>query len=170
MNERKALDFYSLSNVIHQRLRKGGVFATVINSDGEENVLTLGWGLIGPSYYDHPVFSIAVTPLRYSWKFLESVPEFVIALPDDDLAPALELCGTRSGKLMDKFEAAGLTRVPSKHVKPPSLKECPVNIECRIFGRVHPPHEILTPTHREQPTNLQHTIYFSEVLGAFAWE
>lgn len=150
-------------------MRAGGVLCTVVDNDGRQNVLTLGWGQTGPFHHGRPVFSIAVTPLRYSWRFLEEVPEFVIAVPDDALKAAAELCGTTSGRDLDKFAAAGLTRVPSVHVRAPSIPECPVNVECRIYARIAPPHMLLTPEHRQRPVGEQHTIYFAEVLGTYAY-
>jgi len=169
MNQRKNLDFWACASEILHRMRFGGVLCTVADARGKCNVLTLGWGLIGPQYHDHPIFVIAITPLRYSWRFLEEVPEFVIAVPDDSLTQATELCGTKSGRDLDKFRAAGLTAVPSVHVKAPSILECPINVECCVYTRVHPPHLLLTPEHRERPVNEQHTIYFAEVLGTYGY-
>ena len=75
MKQPEALDFWECTTEILHRMRSGGVLCTVVDSEGTHNVLTLGWGQIGPFYHDHPVFSIAVTPLRYSWRFLEEVPD-----------------------------------------------------------------------------------------------
>jgi flavin reductase (DIM6/NTAB) family NADH-FMN oxidoreductase RutF len=170
LRKRLELDFWECASEILRRVKKGGVLCTVVDEDGKQNVITLGWGLIGPFYHGHPILAIAVTPQRYSWRFLEEVPEFVIAVPDDALQPAASLCGTRSGRDLDKFQAAGLTPVPSAHVRPPSILECPINLECRIYTRVVPPHTLLTPEHRRRPVGEQHTIYFSEVLGTYGWE
>jgi flavin reductase (DIM6/NTAB) family NADH-FMN oxidoreductase RutF len=142
---------------------------TVVDAAGQQNLLTLGWGLVGPSYHAHPIFAIAITPLRHSWRFLEEVPEFVIAVPGDDLREAVSLCGTQSGRDMDKFRSAGLTPVSSVHVRAPSIRECPIHVECRVYARVAPPHMLLTPEHRQRPVEQQHTIYFAEVLGTFGW-
>jgi flavin reductase (DIM6/NTAB) family NADH-FMN oxidoreductase RutF len=150
-------------------MRKGGVLCTVVDGAGQQNVLTLGWGQIGPFYQGHPILTIAVTPQRYSWRFLEEVPEFVIAVPDDTLQDAAALCGQLSGRDGDKFAAAGLTPVPSVHVRATSIVECPMNVECRIYTHVTPPHMLLTPRHRQRPVEEQHTIYFSEVLGTYGW-
>ncbi|NLE46445.1 MAG: flavin reductase family protein [Chloroflexi bacterium] len=171
MTERHTLDFWeSAPEVLHRlQSQNGGVLCTVADPAGRNNVLTLGWGQIGPFYHGHPVFSIAVTPLRYSWQFLEALAEFVIAVPDDSLQDAALLCGTKSGRDMDKFAAAGLTRVPSAHVTPPSILECPINVECRVYAQVAPPHMLLTPEHRQRPLEEQHTIYFAEVLGAYRY-
>ena len=167
METREKLDFWDCVDEIVYRMRHGGVLCTVVDRAGKQNVLTLGWGLLGPRYYGHPVLVIAVAPPRYSWRFLEEVPEFVIAVPDDSLSEAAKLCGTESGRDFDKFEAAGLTRVESEHVGAPSILECPINVECRVYAKVAPPHMLLTPDHRKQPLAEQHTIYFAEVLGTY---
>ena len=171
MTERREIDFWHHCGEILHRMRSanGGVLCTVTDGQGADNVLTLGWGLIGPSYRRHPVFAIAVAPLRYSWQCLKATSEFVIAVPDDSLRTAADLCGTASGRSLDKFVAAGLTRIESAIVRPPSIEECPINVECRIYERIAPPHQFLTPEHRRRPLPEQHTIYFAEVVGTFAY-
>ena len=99
---------------------------------------------------------------------MEDVPEFVVAVPGDDLDEAVHICGTQSGRDGNKFDLAGLTPIPSHHVRAPSIGECPVNIECRVFHAQHPPHPLLTPEHRQTPVKDQHTIYFAEVVGLYA--
>ena len=82
-----------------------------------------------------------------------------------DADRAVAYCGKQSGRATDKFAATSMTPFPSRYVTPPSIQECPVNIECRIYHKQHPPHQILTPDHRKAPISEQHTIYFAEVLG-----
>jgi len=169
MTNRRELSFWDCTNELLTRMRNGGVLCTVADEQGRQNILTLGWGLLGPHYHSNPILVIAVAPPRYSWRFLEALPEFVIAVPDDSLKDAVALCGTKSGRDMDKFQAAGLTRVSSVHVKPPSIRECPINVECRVYTKVAPPHMLLTPEHRQRPLEEQHTIYFAEVVGTYTW-
>lgn len=164
------LNFWDYPEFILKRMQKDGVLCVVADKAGNQNIITLGWGQIGPFYHGHPVFIIAVTPQRYSWHFLEEVPEFVIAVPDDSLKQAAKICGTMSGRDVDKFQAAGLTPAASHFVQAPSILECPLNIECRIYTKVAPPHLLLTPEHRRAPVERQHTIYFAEVLGTFGWD
>ena len=92
----------------------------------------------------------------------------MVAIGDESLREATELCGTKSGRDTDKFKAAGLTQIPSIEVKAPSIKECRINIECRTYFRQQPPHMILTPEHRKKPIGDQHTIYFAEILGVYS--
>ncbi len=164
------LDFWQSVPQILDRMRSGGVLCTVVDNAGTPNVLTLGWGLLGHHYHSRPIVVIAVSPPRYSWRFLEETGEFVIAVPDDSQRAAADLCGTRSGRDLDKFEASGLTRVASAHVRAPSIREFAINVECATSTGVAPPHMLLTPEHRERPVDEQHTIYFAEVLGTYRYE
>ena len=169
---RESLDFWGhMTALLTQMQRKnGGIICTVVDGSGKANAITLGWGLIGPHYGSRPIVVIAVCPPRYSFRFLEETGEFVLAVPGDDLRQAVDLCGIKSGKDLDKFDAAGLTRVPSQHVAAPSIAECLFNVECRTYTKVSPPHLLLTPRHRERPVEEQHTIYFAEVLGTYRYK
>ncbi len=169
--KREELDFWDHTKAILDRMRSGGggVLCTVKDNAGRDNVFTLGWGQLGPMYEGHPIVVIAVSPCRHSWRFLEETGEFVIAVAGEGIRAAAELCGTRSGRDANKFDAAGLTRVESERVRPPSILECPINVECRVYTKVAPPHMLLTPAHRERPLGEQHTIYFAEVLGAYRY-
>ena len=66
--QREELDLYEHANEILRRMANGGVLCTVCDGEGRENLLTLGWGQVGRSYRRNPMFAIAVTPLRYSWR------------------------------------------------------------------------------------------------------
>ncbi len=165
MNNFVKTDFYEHAGFILDRMSKEGVVCSVIDKDMNTNLITLGWGLIGRSYRGRPMFAIAVTPQRYSWRFLEDVPEFVIGAGGEGIEEKMALCGKFSGRDIDKFQAAGFTPVKGEHVNAPLLKECLINVECRIYTKVEPPHMLLTPEHRKRPVNEQHTIYFAEVMA-----
>jgi len=144
-----------------------GVLLTSIGADGGANVMTIGWGLYGWFYHRRAVVAVAVRPACHTFKLLDEVGEFVLGVPTETLAEAVAFCGKESGRDCDKFKEAGLTAVASAHVAAPSIAQCPINIECRIYHKERPPHFILTPEHREQPVEKQHTIYFAEVVGTF---
>ncbi|HHV61909.1 MAG TPA: flavin reductase family protein [Firmicutes bacterium] len=107
--------------------------AVLVSSKGKEgppNVLTVAW--TGTVCSEPPMLSISVRPERYSHALITQSGEFVVNLPTKKLIRAVDLCGVKSGKDMDKFAAAGLTPAPSSVVKAPIIEECPVNIECRV--------------------------------------
>ena len=146
---------------------------------GDDSILPLGRQMSGRSRQLRFVFSHHVlrTPegasgvglAHFCLKLHRSrLCRRIIAVPDDTLRAAVNLCGTKSGRDLDKFKAAGLTPIPSVHVRPPSIAECSINVECRIYTTIAAPHLLLTPEHRRAPVSKQHTIYFAEVLGAYS--
>jgi flavin reductase (DIM6/NTAB) family NADH-FMN oxidoreductase RutF len=58
--------------------------------------------------------------------------EFVINIPDEKMTETCDFCGTRSGRDFDKFEDMKLTKEKGLMINTPMIKECPVNIECRV--------------------------------------
>ena len=166
---RQEVEFSEEIAPLYQATKGNGLLLTSSAEDGRPNVMTVGWGLYGWFYHDHPVAVVAIRPACYTSGFLEEVGEFVLAVPADDLAEAVRFCGTESGRDYDKFAETGLTKVASLRVRPVSIAQCPINVECRIYRKECPPHHILTPEHREKPVSEQHAIYFAEVLGTYAW-
>ena len=88
-----------------------------------------------------PVFAEGSSPRgegsRYSLELLHGNPEFTVNLPyiDDDMVQKIRICGSVSGRTgIDKIAKARFTPLPSRHVSPPVLKECPLNLECRVHS------------------------------------
>ncbi|MGN0368599.1 MAG: flavin reductase family protein [Wujia sp.] len=106
------------------------VMVTVGDGKGNDNVLTIAW--TGTVNSDPPMVSISVRKSRYSHELLTKNGEFVINLISKDLCFAMDYCGVRSGRDEDKFEKMHLTKEDSATVSVPSIKESPVNIECKV--------------------------------------
>ena len=109
------------------------VMVTVGN--GEEcNVLTVAWcGILST---DPPRAYISVRPGRYSHKFLLENGEFVINITTEKLARATDYVGVYTGAKVNKFEKCALTPKKSKCVAPPTLKESPLALECKVFQMI----------------------------------
>ena len=171
---RREVEFAEVIRPLHDQMHCGGggigVLLTSCSADGRPNIMALGWGFFGSYYHDHCVAVVAVRPACHTFKLLDEVPEFVLCVPTREIAEAVSFCGSASGRNHDKFAETGLTPLPSTYVRPPSIAECPIHVECRIYHPQRPPHMILTPEHRRAPLRAQHTIYFAEVLGSFVME
>ena len=94
------------------------------------NIITVAWA--GTVCSSPAMVSISVRRERYSYEILKETGEFVINLATRELVRALDYCGVRSGREVDKFQEMHLTALPSKTVQAPGIKESPVNIECRV--------------------------------------
>ena len=59
--------------------------------------------------------------------------EFVHNLVTHDLARRMNDTSATAPRAVDEFEVAGLTKAPSRLVKPYRVAESPVNVECRVI-------------------------------------
>jgi len=146
-----------------------GCLLVAQGKDGKPNPMTIGWGTIG-IIWGRPMFVVLVRHSRHTWRLLEDHDEFTVNVPAPDLADAALLCGTKSGRDLDKFAAAGLTPVPASHVRVPIIDECAVHYECRTVHRNN-----VDPTHLAAPILSEcyragdfHTLYYGQILGVLA--
>ncbi len=121
-----------------RRTLKGGtllcplpaVMATVGTME-KPNIITVAWCGILSS--DPPRAYISVRPSRYSHGLLREGGEFVINLTTEKLARATDYAGIYTGAKVDKFAKLSLTPIESENVAPPTIKESPLALECRVF-------------------------------------
>ena len=122
--------------------------ATALDEEGKANAIGLGWWTIVS--WEPPMIAIAVGPGRYSHGCIEHSEEFALCLPSREMAKAAWMCGTKTGRKVDKFEVGGLEAVPSKVIKPPLIGGSTVAFECRV---------------KEHLTTGDHTLFVAEVVA-----
>lgn len=153
-------------------------------ADGKPNIMNIGWASLGFEWQT-PIFIIYVRHCRYTHEILEKNPEFTICAPldskDSKVKRALKICGSKSGRDIDKFEETGLTKVSADLVKPPAIKEFPVTVECKVVCKIEQPKSEIDPEfHKYYPldvnsptaplTNSPHTIYWGKILKSYVIE
>lgn len=94
------------------------------------NIITIAWTGIVNS--DPPMTYISVRPERYSYDIIKKSGEFTINLVNRRLAKRCDLCGVKSGKNVDKFDACHLGKYDGVKVKCPSIAESPLSLECKV--------------------------------------
>jgi flavin reductase (DIM6/NTAB) family NADH-FMN oxidoreductase RutF len=97
---------------------------------GGANIITVSWGGILRTY--PPVVGISVQKTHFSHRLIMETKEYVLNLPTEDILWKVDYCGWVSGSEEDKFTMTGLTPIPSRIVKAPAIRECPVNLECKV--------------------------------------
>lgn len=108
---------------------------TTVDLKGNPNVATAGEVFMISL---HPlIVAVGFRPATYTNELIHATKEFVVNLPRREILEAVDYCGSVSGRRVDKFEATGLTPMPAKHVRPPLIEECPVNVECRVRDIIH---------------------------------
>ena len=73
------------------------------------NTMTVSWAGLGVLWHE-PVATVYVRPQRYTYQFTEKSDYFTLTFfAPGEQRKALNLCGSKSGRDMDKFAEAGIT-------------------------------------------------------------
>jgi flavin reductase (DIM6/NTAB) family NADH-FMN oxidoreductase RutF len=111
-----------------------GPVVLVTTHDGhKDNIMTISWTMVLDFT---PAFAITTGEWNHSYAALRRSRECVVAIPTVDLLDKVVGIGTCSGKDTDKFARFGLTPVRGKFVRPPLIKECLANMECKVVDIV----------------------------------
>jgi flavin reductase (DIM6/NTAB) family NADH-FMN oxidoreductase RutF len=114
-------------------MESGPVVLVTTHDRGKDNIMTISWTMVLDFT---PVFAITTGDWNHSFAALRKHRECVIAIPTVDLLDKVVGIGTCSGRDTDKFAGFKLTRVQGKFVRPPLIKECLANMECRVIDIV----------------------------------
>lgn len=98
------------------------------------NIITVGW--CGVLSTRPPRVYVSIRPERHSYSIIDSTGEFVINLTPASLVEIADYCGTVTGKKVDKIKKTGLTLIPSEKVAAPTIENCPMALECKVFDKV----------------------------------
>ena len=120
---------------ISERMYPNPAVMVSCSNENIDNIITLAW--VGTVCSNPPMISISIRPSRYSHEIISGSKEFVINIPNEEMIRACDFCGTNSGRNIDKFKELGLTKEKGFIVSSPIIKECPINIECRVKEIIH---------------------------------
>ena len=142
--------------------------------DGEKvNSMAIGWGHIGVEWR-RPVFVVYVRSSRYTKELLDKTGEFTVNIPLGEVdSRIISVCGTDSGRDVDKIEKLGLTLVESDHVAVPGIREMPLTLECRVIYQHEQEPKALPGDIQEAfyvGAERPHTAYYGEIVGAYLIE
>ena len=167
---KKIIDPIECSYQIMSALKNGVLL--VASAEGRTNPMTISWGFLGIEW-GKPVFVTVVRDSRFTKTLLDKNPEFTISVPVDDSAgKILGLCGSKSGRDVDKIAQLGLTTVDSDEISVPGIKELPLTLECRVrYSKKQDicdlPDDIVSGCYSDGDA---HTAYYGEIVKAYVIE
>ena len=144
-----------------------GAFLTVKAGEAV-NTMTIGWATIG-FIWQKTVFMVAVRNSRHTFSLLEKTDNFTVSIPSgDEYRQALALCGTKSGRDLDKFAECRLNLHAGRTTQSPIIDLPGRHYECAIIYKsamdpafLHPDLAKLYPQHD------YHTLYFGDILACY---
>ncbi|WP_369703401.1 flavin reductase family protein [Clostridium moutaii] len=154
-----------------KNISKGRAFLTS-KYNGKVNTMTIGWGSIGV-IWRKPVFTVLVRESRYTREFIESSGEFTVSVRfDDDMKKAFSICGTKSGRDIDKFKECGLQILPGKSLNSPVIDGCNMYYECKIIYKRNMDKKLLSEEvdldcYGGTNEGDYHTIYYGEIVNCY---
>ena len=110
------------------------VLVTTVDANERPNIITLT--LVGAVCWEPPMIGIGVGKNQHSRILIEKLGEFVVHVPKAEMLRDVEYCGLVSGKEVDKCSKTSFTLAPSSVVRSPMIKECPVNLECKVKNEI----------------------------------
>ncbi len=102
------------------------------SSSEKANITAVEW--IMPVGEKPPMLALSLHNTSLTLDLMCTSMEFVVAIPTEKLREAVLLCGSTSGKFIDKFSEAALTQVKAKKVSAPLVLEAAANIECKVLN------------------------------------
>ena len=108
----------------------------LLNTKAEKfNSMVIGWGGLGTNW-GLPVFTVYVREGRFTRQQLDENPEFTISIPLNRNDPEiLKICGSKSGRDIDKAVEAGLELEEPETNSVPGIRQYPLTLECRVLYR-----------------------------------
>ena len=161
------MNFYENLEDAMKNLTTRGAFLTVKNNQGV-NTMTISWGYIGFSW-NKPYFVAMVRPQRYTYEFLKTAKDYTISIPySDGMKKALTICGTKSGKDIDKAKEANIKFLNSKTVSSPIVDNCNMYYECKItyVDRIKKD-KFVDELKKNYPIDDYHFLYYGEIVDCY---
>jgi flavin reductase (DIM6/NTAB) family NADH-FMN oxidoreductase RutF len=120
---------------------------------GKDNVLTVAWSV--PLSHSRPLIGVVISKDCFSHELISESRVFAINIPSRELLDKVKLCGSVSGRDVDKFASFKLTKEEGEKIPAPLIKECFANIELNVV---------------ESTDYGDHTLFAGEALRCIAEE
>ena len=132
------------------------------------NMMTASWGSVGV-LWKKPVIFTFIRPQRYTYEFIEKHAYFSVSFFNEAHRDLLNLCGTTSGRDLNKMNVEGLTALetPSGAV---AFEQAKLILECRkiYYDDIEPDFFQIFDIEKIYPTEDYHRFYIGEIVQV--WE
>lgn len=134
----------------------------------ECNTMTVSWGGMGVIWNKNVVF-IFVRDSRYTKEFIDDGEFFTLSFLEDGMKESLNICGSKSGRDIDKFKEAGLT--PAYKLGIPFPDESNFVILCKKMAAIPMTADTFTDMDIDKKFYADgdyHTMYVGEIIESMA--
>ena len=149
-------------------ISKEWMLVTAGNETRGYNTMTASWGHLGAIWgrnHGYPTSVIYVRPQRYTKEFVDREEYFTLTFFGEEYRKALALCGSKSGRDVDKVKECGFT-VKTAPCGAPYFEEASLVLVCRKrFAQEMDPANIPADVKEKwYPQEDYHTLYIGEII------
>ncbi len=134
---------------------------------GNYNMMTASWGCAGV-LWRKPIAMVFIRPQRLTFEFVEKQPYFTLSFFGEEHKGLLNLCGTNSGRDLNKMDIPGLTGLatPSGSV---GFEEARLMLECRkiYYDDIKPELFQVFDIEKIYPSKDYHRFFIGEIIQAW---
>ncbi|HAJ99310.1 MAG TPA: flavin reductase [Bacteroidales bacterium] len=129
------------------------------------NMMTASWGCAGV-LWRKPVVVSFIRPQRHTFAYLENNGWFTLNFFDDEMRDVLNLCGTVSGRDMNKMEIEDITPFETDRGNV-AFAEAKLILECRklYYDDIKPEFFQVFEIEMIYPAKDYHRLYIGEIAG-----
>lgn len=173
---KRNIQLWDEAGYILEQVGKGVLLTTA--AEGKVNTMTIGWGTLGIEWRKN-IFTVFVRESRYTKELLDKNPEFTVNIPYGAYDKSiLSVCGTRSGRDMDKIKELGLEIEESETVSVPGIRQLPLTLECKVIYRQKQDENAINaentkkyyPRETPEQDGDYHTAYYGQITAAYVIE
>ena len=132
----------------------------------KHNTMTASWGGFGVLWNKKVCFCV-IRPVRYTYEFMEDADNFTLTFFKEKYRKALEVCGTKSGRDIDKAAVTGITPVAGTLSDTTYFEEASMVVECKkIYHQDVNPENFIDPSIDDNyPEKDYHRMYIGEIVN-----
>lgn len=177
---KRKINVMEYATEIMTALSKGVLLTT--KAGDKVNSMTISWGMLGVEWAK-PIFITVVRESRFTKELLEQNGEFTINIPIGEYDKQITgVCGSKSGRNMDKIKELNLTLEDPEKISVPGIKELPLTLECRVVYKQAQDPEAISEEDRKKhyPQDVPsdyclancdyHIAYYGEIVDAYIIE
>ena len=133
------------------------------------NPMTIGWATIG-HIWNKQIMTVLVRPVRHTFNLMETVKDFSVCVLHDQYRKELNICGTKSGRNINKVETCKFTVEKCFKAESFFIADASIHFECRIVHKHFLDPTTLDPgiNKRYYPLKDYHMVYYGEILGIYS--
>ena len=131
------------------------------------NTMTASWGGLG-ILWGKPMAAIYVRPQRYTYEFVEKNDYFSLCFFSEEYRAALALCGSKSGREVDKIKECNFTVIEGIG-KTPYFAQAELALICRktYWQDLDPAHFLDPEVDGKWYHGDYHRMYFGEIAEVY---